>query len=223
MDAVRAIDVRMTAREEHGRVARSATVQIPVRSGIVVVVGLDLDDHAAHATDRELDADQIGCDLVHRAAEERRRHSVARLGLPRVVVEEARQRKRRGNAADDAKHATRNDGEADRGERREDAGLDIAEVRRACDLRELDPGQPSQQVGRGHAHEHRRSEHCTEESAQPATASRTRAGRRRREAERCDRDPPRARRDGHREPLAPDREVQPETSEPISAPAYGAA
>jgi hypothetical protein len=54
----------MTARQEHRRVARRAPVAEPVRRGILVVVGLELDDRPSDAVDEELGADQLGRDLV---------------------------------------------------------------------------------------------------------------------------------------------------------------
>src|SRR5205085_3854432 len=50
VDPVRAVDVRMTGRPEHGRVARCASA-IAMRGRILVVVRLDLDDHAADPVD----------------------------------------------------------------------------------------------------------------------------------------------------------------------------
>ena len=57
--AVRAVHVRMPSGEEHRRVPRGAPVPIAVPGRILVVVGLDLDDHAADTVDEQLGADQL--------------------------------------------------------------------------------------------------------------------------------------------------------------------
>ena len=74
MDAVGAVDVHVAAGEEHRGVARRAPVAEAVRGGILVVVGLDLDDHAADAVDEQLGADQLGRDLVRATREVQRSH-----------------------------------------------------------------------------------------------------------------------------------------------------
>ena len=65
MDPVRAVDVRVAAG---GRNIEALRVRAPVaeavRGRILVVVRLDLDDHAADAVDEQLGADQLGRDLV---------------------------------------------------------------------------------------------------------------------------------------------------------------
>jgi hypothetical protein len=66
VDAVRAVDVGVAAAEEHRGVARGAAVEVAVARGVLVVVGLDLDDHAADAVDVELGADELRRDLEHR-------------------------------------------------------------------------------------------------------------------------------------------------------------
>src|SRR5204862_1700132 len=68
VDAVGAVDVRVAGRAEHRRVAlRPAAVAVSRR--ILVVVGLDLDDHAADPVDVELRADELRRDLVDTALE----------------------------------------------------------------------------------------------------------------------------------------------------------
>ena len=69
VDPVRAIDVRVARRAEHGPVARGlAAVAVPGR--VVGVVGLDLDDATADAVDEQRAADQLRRDLVHAPREE---------------------------------------------------------------------------------------------------------------------------------------------------------
>jgi hypothetical protein len=69
VNAVGAVHVRVARRPEHRRVAlRSAAVS--VRRRVLVVVRLDLDDHAADAVAEELDADQVWRHVVHGAREE---------------------------------------------------------------------------------------------------------------------------------------------------------
>ena len=69
MDPVRAVDVRVPRRAEHGGVSLRAAAE-PVARRILVMVGLDLDDRAPHSVDEERHAEQVGRDLVHRAGEE---------------------------------------------------------------------------------------------------------------------------------------------------------
>ena len=69
VDAVGAVDVRVAGGPEHRRVAGGATAE-SVTGGILLVVCLDLDDHAAVAAHEQRDADQVGCDLVHGTGEE---------------------------------------------------------------------------------------------------------------------------------------------------------
>ena len=68
MHAVGAVDVRVTGRAEHRRIALGAAA-VAVRGRILLVVGLDLDDHAADTVDVELGADELGGDLVDAAGE----------------------------------------------------------------------------------------------------------------------------------------------------------
>ena len=79
MDAVRAVDVRVTGRPEHRRRPRRSPAEAVTR-GIVLVVGLDLDDRPSHAVHEQRRADQLGRDLVHRAREERARQLLPRSG-----------------------------------------------------------------------------------------------------------------------------------------------
>ena len=69
VDAVRAVHVRVAGRAEHGGVARGLAA-VAVRGRILVVVRLDLDDHAADSVDEQRDADQVGRDVVDAAGEE---------------------------------------------------------------------------------------------------------------------------------------------------------
>ena len=62
VDPVRAVDVDVPAGEEHRRVALRAPVAEAMPGRILVVVGLDLDDHAADSVDEQLGADQLGRD-----------------------------------------------------------------------------------------------------------------------------------------------------------------
>src|SRR5262249_39767575 len=68
VDPVRAVDVRVPRRAEHRLVALGAPA-VAVRGGILVVVGLELDDDAADAVDIELGADELRRDLVDAAVE----------------------------------------------------------------------------------------------------------------------------------------------------------
>src|SRR5207249_10608708 len=68
VDTVGAVHVRDAAREEHRRVPLGPAAEA-VGGRILVVVRLDLDDHAADAVDVELRADQLGRDVVHAALE----------------------------------------------------------------------------------------------------------------------------------------------------------
>jgi len=69
VDAVGAIDVRVAARQEHRPVARAAAAEIAVAGRFLVVVRLDLHDHAADAVDVQLGADELRGDLEHGARE----------------------------------------------------------------------------------------------------------------------------------------------------------
>jgi hypothetical protein len=69
VDTVRAVDVGVAGRTEHGRVA-ARPAAVGMASGIGVMVRLDLDDRAADAVDQEGGADQVRRDHVHRAREE---------------------------------------------------------------------------------------------------------------------------------------------------------
>ena len=59
----------MPGRAEHRCVARGPSA-VAVRGGILVVVGLDLDDRSSHAVHDQRDADQVGRDVVYGAREE---------------------------------------------------------------------------------------------------------------------------------------------------------
>ena len=69
MDAVGAVDVGEARRPEHYGVAVGLTV-IRMRRRVGMVIGLDLDDHAADAVDQQGRADQVGRNVVHGAGEE---------------------------------------------------------------------------------------------------------------------------------------------------------
>ena len=106
--------------------------------------------------------------------------------------------------ADDAEDAAGDDREAQRRERREHAGLDVAEGGRARDLRELDALQPAEQMVGRRANQHRAAQHRAEEVGGAGDREQHERGpERRREAEGRDRDAPRARRDRDAEALPP--------------------
>ena len=69
MDAVGAVDIGVSGRPEHHRIALGRPAKA-VRRRIGVVIGLDLDDHAADALEQERRAHELGRDLVHAAGEE---------------------------------------------------------------------------------------------------------------------------------------------------------
>ena len=69
VDPVRAVDVGVAGRPEHRRVARGPSTKA-VRGRILVIVRLDLDDHASDAVEEQRRADQLRSDVVHRAGEE---------------------------------------------------------------------------------------------------------------------------------------------------------
>ena len=137
MDAVRAVDVRVAGRAEHRRVARGLSA-VAVRGGILVVVGLDLDDAPADAVDEQRRADELGRDLVHAAREEALRSFTLAASL-RVVAE------KRGHGGDEEPAAgdagqdpAGDDREAEARQRGERAGLEVPDRRSARDLGELD-------------------------------------------------------------------------------------
>ena len=76
VDAVRAVDVRVARCAEHDRVPGRLPAEAVAR-GILLVVGLDLDDPPADAVDEQRDADQVGRDLVDGAGEESARETRA--------------------------------------------------------------------------------------------------------------------------------------------------
>ena len=59
----------MAGRAEHHGVARRAPAET-VRGGVLMVVGLDLDDPAADAVDEEFRPDQIRRNVVHASRKE---------------------------------------------------------------------------------------------------------------------------------------------------------
>src|SRR5262249_2297422 len=67
---VGAIDVSVAGRAEHRGVAGRAPAET-MCGRVLVVIGLDLDDQAAHAVDEKLGSDQIGSDVMYVAGEER--------------------------------------------------------------------------------------------------------------------------------------------------------
>src|SRR6266540_3449584 len=69
VDAVRAVNVRVARRPEHCLVARRAAA-VAVAGGVLLVVGLDLDDAPADAVDEQRDTDQVRGDLVDAPCEE---------------------------------------------------------------------------------------------------------------------------------------------------------
>ena len=70
MDPVRAVDVRVSWRSEHRRIAGRSPALVAVARGILVVVCLDLDDPAADTAEEQRHADQVGRDLMDAAREE---------------------------------------------------------------------------------------------------------------------------------------------------------
>ena len=68
VDAVRAVHVRVTGRAEHRLVPRRTPAEA-VRGGVLLVVGLDLDDDTADAVHEERRPDELGCHLVHAPCE----------------------------------------------------------------------------------------------------------------------------------------------------------
>ncbi len=68
MDAVGPVDVGEARRPEHHGVARGWAA-ITVRRRVGVVIGLDLDDHAASAVHHQRRADQVGRDVVDGSVE----------------------------------------------------------------------------------------------------------------------------------------------------------
>ncbi len=69
VDPVRAVDVRVAGRSEHRRVPLGLP-PVAVRGGVLVVIGLDLDDPAAHAVHQKRGADQLRRDFVDGPGEE---------------------------------------------------------------------------------------------------------------------------------------------------------
>jgi hypothetical protein len=69
VDAVRAVDVGVPGRPEHRGVPLGSP-PVAVSGGILVVVGLDLDDRTAHAVDEQRHADQVGRHVVNAPGEE---------------------------------------------------------------------------------------------------------------------------------------------------------
>ena len=68
VDTVGSVDVGVAGRAEHHGVALGSAV-IGVRRRVGVVIGLELDDDAADATDEQRRTDELGRDLVHGAVE----------------------------------------------------------------------------------------------------------------------------------------------------------
>ena len=69
MDPVGAVDVRVAGWPEHRGVARGPAAEA-VCGRVLVVVGLDLDDLAAHLVDEQRHAHELRRDLVHASGEE---------------------------------------------------------------------------------------------------------------------------------------------------------
>ena len=202
VDPVRAVDVRVPGRAEHRRVALGPAAEA-VRGGILVVVRLDLDDHAADAVDEQRGADQLGRDVVHRAREELTRERVTRACPASSRSEATPGRAETRRRCRYAEKSAGDDREAQARQRRDDARLDVAERRRARDLHELDAGEPAAHALR------RRAQHDRGAEDRADVVGRARHGeqqqprpQRVREAEGCDRDPPPCGCDHDREPLA---------------------
>ena len=69
VNTVGAVDIGITRRAEHDGIALGAAAE-GMRRGIGVVIGLDLDDDAAHPLEQKRRADEIGGDGVHAADKE---------------------------------------------------------------------------------------------------------------------------------------------------------
>ena len=69
VNTVGAVDIGITRRAEHDGIALGAAAEGMCR-GIGVVIGLDLDDDAAHPFEQKRRADEIGGDGVHAADKE---------------------------------------------------------------------------------------------------------------------------------------------------------
>ena len=94
VDAVGAVDVGEARRAEHHGVARRHPA-IAVRGRLGVVIGLELDDDAAHAVEQQRRANQFGRDLVHAAGKELpaklfRHEMIVAANAPRSLAERSR-------------------------------------------------------------------------------------------------------------------------------------
>jgi hypothetical protein len=81
VDAVGAVDVGPADRPEHRRVAGGGAVE-GVRGGILVVVGLGLDDPSADAVQRQRPADQVAGDRDRMPGEDGRQIHLIALQRP---------------------------------------------------------------------------------------------------------------------------------------------
>jgi hypothetical protein len=70
MDAVGAVNVSISGRPKHHRVAFGPSA-VTVRGRIGVMVGLDFDDHAPGAVEEEARSDQFRGNIVDAASEKR--------------------------------------------------------------------------------------------------------------------------------------------------------
>ena len=70
VDAVGTVDIGIAGRAEHHRVALGAA-DVGMRCRVGVMIGLNLDDDAAHAIDQQCCADQLGRDVEYRTIEKR--------------------------------------------------------------------------------------------------------------------------------------------------------
>ena len=122
--------------------------------GILLVVRLDLDDRAADAVDEERHADEVGRDLVHRPGEEvtrervHGRRSEAGPGRARAMTSVPTTQPMPPETIEKRRLV----------ELRDDAGLEVAERRRARDLGELDPAEAAAHVVGRHGEHDRRPE-----------------------------------------------------------------
>src|SRR5262249_21914438 len=69
VDAIGAIHIRIARRTEHHGIALGLAA-IGMRRRVGVVIGLELDDHAAGSVEQQSRADQLGRNLVDAAVEE---------------------------------------------------------------------------------------------------------------------------------------------------------
>ena len=172
VDAVGAVDVGVAAGQEHRGVPLRAPVAEAVRGGIVVVVGLDLDDHARRRRRRR--ARRRSAPARPRAGSRRRSegHGCRSAGSPAARAPSQRSPPMQSTPPE----TTENRSEVSEAS---DARLEVAQVRRARDLHELDARTAAPAGGRASRGSGSSSRSTAlKKSAPPASASRTSAGQR---------------------------------------------